>query len=245
MSFQKQYCYSRFTRRSFQKHSNIAGATVLKTLTAMRHRALEIVDRRAVALAALRADAPRARHTRPIETNQAAASSPWPRRAARHPWFRADPSMSAETTANLPYGTATAPLTPCHGPAAGHARGAPSQLPAPRRASQGMPTTRAPASPRRRQAARAGGRAMRLPPTPTAQSTCGDTFGGPGARPLSSRAGAAGTTACRRGLDGPHATVRAPISLGNVANEGPGARHRWPADDDACPSTSAPHQALS
>ena len=137
------------------------------------------------------------------------------------------------------------PLTPCHGPAAGHARGAPSQLPAPRRASQGMPMTRSPASPRRRQAAWAGGRAMRLTPTPTAQSTCGDTFGGPGARPLSSRAGAAGTTACRRGLDGPHATVRAPISLGNVANEGPCARHRWPADDDACPSTSAPHQALS
>ena len=54
-------------------------------------------------------DAPGARHTRPIETNQAAASSPGPRRAARHPWFRADPIMSAETTAaNLPYGTATA-----------------------------------------------------------------------------------------------------------------------------------------
>ena len=137
------------------------------------------------------------------------------------------------------------PLTPCHGPAAGHARGAPSQLPAPRRASQGMPMTRSPASPRRRQAAWAGGRAMRLTPTPTAQSTCGDTFGGPGARPLPSRAGAAGATVCRRGLDGPHAAVRAPISLGNVANEGPCARHRWPADDDACPSTSAPHQALS
>ena len=106
------------------------------------------------------------------------------------------------------------PLTPCHGSAAGHARGAPSQLPAPRRASQGMPMTRSPASPRRRQAAWAGGRAMRLTPTPTAQSTCGDTFGGPGARPLPSRAGAAGATACRRGLDGPHGPHAAATSYG-------------------------------
>ena len=44
----------------------------------------------------------------PIETNQAAISSPCPRRAARHPWFRAGPSMSAETIATLPCGTATA-----------------------------------------------------------------------------------------------------------------------------------------
>ena len=82
---------------------------------------------------------------------------------------------------------------------------------------------------------------MHLTPTPTAESTRADTFGGPGARPLSSRAGAAGATACRRGLDGPHAAVRAPISLGNVANEGPGVRHRWRADDDACPSTTLTH----
>ena len=137
------------------------------------------------------------------------------------------------------------PLTPCHGPAASHARGAPSQLPAPRRASRDMPAMRALVGLRRRQAAWAGGRAMHLTPTPTAESTRGDTFGGPGARPLSSRAGAAGAMACRRDLDGPHAAVRAPISLGTVADEGPGVRHRWRADDDACPSANAPHQTLS
>jgi hypothetical protein len=86
---------------------------------------------------------------------------------------------------------------------------------------------------------------MHLNPSPSAESTRGDTLGGPGARPLSSRPGAASATACRWGVDGPHAAVWAPISLGNVANEGPGVRHRWRADDDACPSTNAPHQALS
>ena len=45
------------------------------------------------------------------------------------------------------------PLTPCHGPTAAHARGAPSQLPAPRRASHGVPMTRAPAGPRSRRVA--------------------------------------------------------------------------------------------
>ena len=54
----------------------------------------------------------------------------------------------------------------------------------------------------------------------------GGTLGGPGARPLSSRAGATSATACQWGLDGPSAAVRTPISLGKVANEGPGVRHR-------------------
>jgi len=59
-------------------------------------------------LARPHAPAPRARHTRPNGTNQAAASSAWPRRAARHPWFRSDPSVSAEVTTDLPFTTATA-----------------------------------------------------------------------------------------------------------------------------------------
>ena len=52
-------------------------------------------------------NARRARHTRPNETNQVAASSAWPRRTARHPWFRSDRSMSAKVTTDLPFGTAT------------------------------------------------------------------------------------------------------------------------------------------
>ena len=47
-------------------------------------------------------DPPRARHPRPTETNQAAASSAWPRRTARHPWFRSNPSMSAYFNTDLP-----------------------------------------------------------------------------------------------------------------------------------------------
>ena len=45
---------------------------------------------------------PRSRHRRPTETNQAAASSAWPRRTARHPWFRSNPSMSAYFNTDLP-----------------------------------------------------------------------------------------------------------------------------------------------
>ena len=45
---------------------------------------------------------PRARHPRPTETNQAVASSAWPRRTARHPWFRSNPSMSAYFNTDLP-----------------------------------------------------------------------------------------------------------------------------------------------
>jgi hypothetical protein len=39
--------------------------------------------------------------------------------------------------------------------------------------------------------------------------------------------------------------VRTLISLGKVPNEGPGVRHKCRADDDTCPSTNAPYQALS
>ena len=52
-------------------------------------------------------NARRARHTRPNETNQVAASSAWSRQTARHPWFRSDRSMSAKVTTDLPFGTAT------------------------------------------------------------------------------------------------------------------------------------------
>jgi hypothetical protein len=62
------------------------------------------------------ASSARARHRRPIETNQAAASSACPCRAARHPRFRSDPSTSAKVTANLPYWHRHRPLTRCHGP---------------------------------------------------------------------------------------------------------------------------------
>ena len=63
------------------------------------------------------------------------------------------------------------PLARRHGPTAAHARAVPHHPPIPRRASRDMPTTRAPAGPRRRRAARGGGRAMHLTPSPTAEIT--------------------------------------------------------------------------
>ena len=63
------------------------------------------------------------------------------------------------------------PLARRHGPTAAHARAVPHHPPIPRRASRDMPTTRAPAGPRRRRAARGGGRAMHLTPSPTTEIT--------------------------------------------------------------------------
>ena len=95
------------------------------------------------------------------------------------------------------------PLTRRHGPTAAHARAVGHHPPVSRRASRGMPTTRAPAGPRRRRVAWAGARAMHATDSPTAESTRGDASGRPDARAPPSRAGAAGAVACRRGIDGP------------------------------------------
>ena len=137
------------------------------------------------------------------------------------------------------------PLARRHGLTAARARAAPYHPPVPRRASRDIPTTRAPAGPRPRQVAWCGGRAVHLTPSPTAEITAVTPSSGPRARGLAARAGATGATACRWGLDRPPAAVWTPISLSKVADEGPGVRHRWRADDDACPSTNAPYQALS
>jgi hypothetical protein len=137
-----------------------------------------------------------ARHTRPNETNQAAASSAWPRRTARHPWFRSDRSRSAKVTATLPFGADHHPLTRRHGPAAAHARAADHHSPVPRCAPLGMAMTRAPAGPRRCRAARDGGRAMHLTPSPTAEITAVT----PIKRTASARLGSAGGRHRRYGV---------------------------------------------
>ena len=138
------------------------------------------------------------------------------------------------------------PQTGRHGPNAARACATSTKPPVPRRAPRGIPTTRAVAGPRRRRTARAGARATHPTPSQTAEFASGDLIGRPRARVLAVRAGATGATACRWGLDRPPAAVWTPISLSKVAGEGPGVRHTWRADDDACPSTNAPYQvALS
>ena len=136
------------------------------------------------------------------------------------------------------------PLARRHGPTAARARAAPYHPPVPRRASRDIPTTRAPAGPRPRQVAWCGGRAVHLAPSPTAEITAVAPWADRERGGLAARAGAAGATPCRWGLDGPPAAVRTLISLGKVANGGPGVRHKCRADDETCPSTDAPYQAL-
>ena len=102
--------------------------------------------------------------------------------------------------------------------------GPPTARPTARAARNAHDTSsRQPASP----SGGAGRRAGHEPhPLADGRNHRGGTLGGPGARPLSSRAGATSATACQWGLDGPSAAVRTPISLGKVANEGPGVRYR-------------------
>ena len=133
-----------------------------------------------------------------LETSQEAGPSGWSYEGLPEPWIHSNRPMSAKVTATLPslpfrIWHRHDPLTLRHGLTAAHTRAVHHHPPVPRRAPHGMPTTRAPAGPRPRQVAWAGGRAMHLTLSPTAESTRGDTFGGPRARPLSESGGR-----CRR-----------------------------------------------